>query len=201
MGFFSTLFGKNESNDDPVGDIELREVALDLGLQLRRAGRNYIELTGVVAGHRVKAAQSNHRTEVEVSFDSGLRDLSIRRRSANLKTSRVDVATGDVHFDASYRLLLNKSADPQAALAYLTPQRREVIAALGDAVEIDEIEEDELEVTVRAGIGASELRQAIELCVAAAQALDKAGSTPGPAAQTPQDAVVETPQDRILPDS
>ena len=186
MGLFSA-FGRNKERRSDGGpqddrDAEFRALAHDLDLEFRRAGQHHLELSGYIDGYRIVATISKFASGVKVRFDSGLSDLSIRSRWQDLRTNRVDFATGDEAFDASFRVLLKKDGDPASALDYLNPQRREAIFVLQGIVPIKEIEEDDLEVRFDAEPSSSEFRQAILGCLNAARALD--ASTP--------------PQDRVL---
>lgn len=176
MGFFSPFGRKNNQAAEsvPQDDLhrEFRALARELGLHFRTGGRDHIDLSGETSGLRVRAVVSTQTSSINVRFNSGLRDLSIRSRWQDLRTSRVDVPTGDEVFDASFRLLLKKGSDPIPVVDYLTPNRREAIFVLQGVVPIREIEEDDLEVRFESTPTSSELRQAIIACINAAKALD-----------------------------
>ena len=133
VGFLSA-FGRGDYSEQINEEAELQALAKELGVNFRRSGKHYRDLTGVIAGHRVVATMTMHAQGVTVDFESGLQDLSIRSRSQKLKTYRVDVPTGDPIFDASFRLLLDKDTPTRMPLEYLTPERRRTIMALDEAV-------------------------------------------------------------------
>ncbi len=168
------------------------ELSRDLGMELRRSKGDFVALTGVLDRHRTTVVRSRGKVKIEVKFRSDLRSFSIRSRSKNLKTNRVDVLTGDELFDPNYRVLIHKNQDPSPTLEFLSSRRRRAIEALGSALPLDEIEEDELEVKFDSVPSPAELRDAISLCVQVAKSLDVASLS------TPQDTIVETPQDKVV---
>lgn len=169
MGFFSRSEPSTTEEDKPFSLL-----AEELGLGFQPSKRGFgPSIRGEVDGHRLKVAVApGFRNEISVKFNSGLNDLSIRSRSRNLRTNRVDVQTGDQTFDQHCRLLLRPTTDAAQVLEYLTPQRREIILALEQAFDLDEIEEGELEVRFGETPSADELREAISVVLLAATALD-----------------------------
>ncbi len=191
MGIRS-FFGQEAEDQDNEDEHDDGWGALgqSLGMDLRRSQGDTAVLTGVLDGHRTLIQKYRGKVGIKVKFRSGIESFSIRDRSSNLKTNRVDIATGDHEFDLKFRLLLHKKRNPAEVLDYLTPQRRVTILTLGKAVSIREIEEDDLEVELETVPTSAELQQVLALCVTAAKYLDKQWA--------PQDAVDETPQDAVI---
>jgi len=155
-------------------DDELVAFAGELGLGVSGEADSP-KLRGVIDGHRIDVRLSRlQRCRIEASFNSGLERLRVFERSSEVKTNLVEgPPTGDTKFDADYRVMVGKKAGPQDALEYLTPERREVIMALGDAFTFGKVEDDELRVFMDEHPPIGHLREAIGLTVLAAKALQK----------------------------
>lgn len=180
------------------------EAGRELGLKtLPRTKQGSIStMRGEIDGHRVNVkCRLGGEPEIEVRFESGLRTLDIdpRRRPVGSGGS-AEVVTGDLAFDEAYRVRSNPTVDERELMGWLTPERREILVVLGDALAVEEIEEDELEVRLgRSEWTPAELVQAVQLCVLVAKILD--GSHVARRRLDPQDALLEDtqPQDAVRP--
>lgn len=173
---------------------------LELDALVRSKAREKSTMRGEINGHRVTVSSyPNQEPEIEVRFESGLRSIEIDRRSERRRERPDDVATGDVAFDELYVVEGNR-AEPEVLLGWLNSERREVLVLLADALDVREIEEDELEVKLgRTEWTSNELVQAVNLCVLAASVLDRSHKSDG-VPDSPllpgtgvQDAIIETP--------
>lgn len=164
-------------------------------------------MRGEIDGHRVRVnCRLGSEPEIEVRFESDLRmiDIGPRRKPIGSGGS-TEVVTGDAAFDEAYRVRNRPSVHEGELLSWLTPERREILVVLGDALAVKELEEDELEVRLgRTEWTPNELVQAVQLCVLVAKVLDK--SHVSTQDRGPQDAVrppsaSATPQDRVIQDA
>ena len=173
-------------------------LAEEMGLSYRPAkGSQSAKMRGEIDGHLVKVdLRQNRPFEIEGKFRSGSIPLNVRqRREGTYIDKRRVVPTGDQAFDARFSVLSDDERQDSMVLPYLTPTRRAVLIAVGDALEIDEVDSNELEVKLSNEAEPAQLREAIELVAMAVKALDESG--------TPQDAVrtsadrAEYPQDEV----
>lgn len=184
-----------------------REAAqeLDLKALVRNTRGSESTMRGEIDGHRVTVkGRHGGEPEIEVRFESGLRSMDIDPRRKSVGSGRSnETLTGDVAFDEAYRVRARPDGDDRDFLKWLTPERREILVVLGDALRVDEIDENELEVKLgRSDWTSNELVQAVQLCVLVATILDRS-HTHRRELEGPQDAVRPTspaPQDRVIQD-
>ncbi len=183
---------------DPLWERQWAEAADELGLRpkFRNSSNSMSTMRGEIDGHQVTVKSYRHKApEIDVRFWSGLRSVDIDPRREGRRHSGGEVSTGDPAFDAAYRVSDRAGVSDEELHAWLTPARREILLVLGDALEVEEIEENELEVLLgRDEWTPAELVQAVELCVLVAKTLDKSYQ---PRRLSIQDA---SPQDEIRPD-
>lgn len=155
-------------------------------------------MRGEIDGHRVSvSAYRNSEPEIEVRFQSGLRSIDISPRNGRT-SKRPEFSIGDPDFESTFAVRLGfEDREIDAARRWFTPQRREIITVLNDALEIDDLDENELEVKLRRESWTpDELAQAVRLCVLVAKTLDQSYS---PQDRTPTNDVREGPQDAVRP--
>lgn len=187
---------KGERQVERSHDDEWQALAEEMGLKYRprRPRKSPPYIYGSIDGHPVNV-KFGRSIEIEGKFRAGLPYLDVRsrRKERDSGRDRPEIPTGDPDFDARFRV--PPRGPGEALLAYLNPTRREVLIALDDVFDIDEVDSNELEVELRTSSPTrQEVREAIELVAMAVKVLDESAS--------PQDRVVQVesplyPQDIV----
>ncbi len=169
---------------------------LDFKTHIRPKKRTNSSMRGEIDGHQVRVVgYQGGVPEIEVRFRSGFRSLDIEPRKKGSRASGRELQTGDPIFDQRF-YLADRTHENDDILQWLTAERREILGILDDALVIDEIDSNELEVELpRAEFTSSELVQAVELCVMVAKILDESHQGIQDATRRAIDA---SPQDVIL---
>ena len=179
--------------------------ARELGFTARE-GRKQRPATmhGVLDGHKANViAYGGTQPEIEVRFSSGLRNLDIDgRREGTVRIGNTnELPTGDPSFDQLYRI--SAAHDENMVMRWLTPERRSALVTLGETLNVQEVEEDELEVKLGTTIWQStDLVEAVRLCVVVAKILDESYASPVIQDAPIQDEVIQDPdiQDAVIDD-
>ena len=204
--FLLAQSGSSIGSRDLSWRTDWEHAAHELGLKahVRKSNNDSSSMRGDVDGHRVSVTTKGGRNpEIEVRFESGLRwmDIDRRREGSVRRSDDREQPTGNVTFDEYYRVR-SVEGRGDGVVEWLNPARQEILVVLADALSVDEIEENEIEVRLgRDEWTASELVQAVQLCVLAAQVLDQSHKS-NALGQTPQDRIVPDaayPQDRVVP--
>ena len=143
-------------------------------------------MRGRIDGHRVSVSgYRNQPPEIEVHYSSGLSSVDISPR-AGRTSNRSELSILDPEFAMQFVVYTSVEGEGEAEIrSWLTLERRQAIATLGELVDLDDIEEDEIEVRLRSSEWiAPELVRAVQLCVDTAKRLDES-------------FVDDTPQDQI----
>lgn len=168
-----------------------RELGLDTKASVRRRP---VRMDGHIDGHRVKVRSSHlGQPKIEVDFVSGLGQLDIKRRRPGRDEARglPVIATGDPVFDSTYYFFRSQN-DQDVLLQWLNQQRRDVLVTLAEALDVDEIEENEIEARMPVQHwSSSELVEAVRLCVLVATVLDVSHRPPDVQDAIVQDAVIQ----------
>ncbi len=178
-------------------DVHWMAAAGELGLDTKPSVRRRpVRMDGHIDGYRVKVRAAHlGKPKIEVDFASGLGKLDIKRRRPGRDDARglPAIATGDPVFDSTYYVFRSQN-DQTTLLQWLTAERRDILVTLAQALDVGEIEDDEIEARLPVvNWSSDDLVEAVRLCVLVASVLD-ASNRPSRI----QDAVI---QDAVIQDA